>query len=118
MGHCDQDHDLACLGQLLVILTESPVTIEPAKCPLDDPALWLHLEGGLPDDATDDLQDPAERQHPRRERLATVASVGKQRHEPGEPTAQVARHQSGTSPVRDIGSRDDDHEQQPECIDG
>ena len=118
MGHCDHDHDLTRLGQFLVVLAESSIPIEQSKGSLDNPTFRLHLERGLSHDATDNLQHPAERQHPRLERLATVASVCKQRRQPGESAAEMARHQPGTRSIRDIGGRDDDDEQQSEGIDG
>lgn len=118
MRHRDEDHDLTRLRQFFVVLAESSVAIEPAERPLHDPALRIDLEAGPANRAPHDLQHPAIRQEPRRQRLAAVARVHKQRHEPDELPAQLSCYEPGTSPVRDIGSRDDDREEQPERIDG
>jgi hypothetical protein len=99
MHHCDQDHDFTHLAICLTILTQAPVTIQPAKRALDDPALWFDpraLQVGHP---ARDLQRPATQcPQPVRERLAVIADVRKPGDEPGE--APTKRPATNRAPVR------------------
>ncbi len=40
--HGESDHGLRHLGQVLVILGQTPPATEPAECPFDDPPAWQH----------------------------------------------------------------------------
>ncbi len=46
VNHSDVDHGFAGLRQILVVLTQPPVAVEPAKGPFHNPSVRLHHKAG------------------------------------------------------------------------
>jgi len=102
----------------LVILAQSAIAIQPAKRPLNDPALRLDFESLLVRESAHDLQCPAtDIAQPLRQGLAAVAGSGKQRYQPGKAATQATSQEPGPRPVVHIGRRHCHDQQQAEPID-
>lgn len=106
------------VGEVLVVLGETPVAAKPGEGALDDPATRQDDEAGHVVAPFDDLDPEGGNLGGGLIDLSgVVASVGPDQFEPWEAVADLIEHQAGTVAILDAGGVDDDPHRQPEGID-
>ena len=116
-----EDHGFAGSGFGFVVAGESAGLHDPAEGAFDDPASGLDGEAfGSGIGAFDDVQAQAGMRGVRAqllaERAARVACIGPELFEPRLGAQHGREHLQGSGTIGDIGSGDDDSEDQPQGI--
>ena len=116
VGHGNEDHRLAALGQRFVVLRQSAVLAEPGKGALDDPSFGQHnelVQQGTLDDL-DKTSVPATR--PVHE-LPGIAAIGEDPLQTPETRSQLADQQFSAVAVLNIGRVHHERDDQAEGVD-
>jgi len=103
MSHGQVNHGLAALGEHLVILAETSVSLEPPEGSLDDPPLGQDDETCHIVAALDDLQNPTAKFSRPVDQLSGIAAVGPDQLQPRETAFEFRQHQFGPVAVLDAG---------------
>jgi hypothetical protein len=118
MDHREADPRLAAATRLLVVLGQPSILRQPTKCPFDDPAFRQDHEPFGAFRSLDDLQHPAGKgEHPV-DQLSGITAVGPDPLQPGKRAAQLLDYQPRAIPVLKASAMHDDHQDQPEGVDG
>jgi hypothetical protein len=118
--HGDVDEGLTVVRPLFIVAAEAAAFHEPAKGPLNDPALGQDLESSLVLGSVNDFQldSTTGTQEPQPvDQLAGISAIGPDDFQAGETGFQEAQQEARTVPILDGGWRDDDREDQAQRVD-
>src|SRR5262245_24904370 len=108
MNRSKIEHSFTTFGAMFIIFTQPPVTAQPGKGPLDNPATRQNLEANLIGFTLHNFQDNIETiPNPVNQAIFLVHSIGPQLLEGRNGLAQLVQNQFGPLVILDVGGMND-----------